>query len=340
MKTLSRPLRAARMLDIVREIDLAASKREAETRFLLHITGDPALAAQLATELSRTPGRSGVHPYLSTAAQVPDAVVRVAIQRGNGAPVTAQPSTLTICVTGGAFPEVGAELPRPGEAARVVIPELSPEVVRDTLVPALLKVVPADLHLALARQLSIFQSAVIRGLIDDTTRTNALYAAGTGVAEIVPVLNLPLNVADTLILTKNQLLMAYKIALAAGREGKPQELMMEVVGVLGGGLLFRQVARGLVGLIPVWGIIPKVAVAYAGTAIIGAAASMWALENRVPSAADLRDLYRESLTRGRTLAQRLLPQRKNQKALPEAGQRQPLQLEPPQNGPDDERKLN
>jgi hypothetical protein len=45
--------------------------------------------------------------------------------------------------------------------------------------------------------------------------------------------------------------------------------------MLGGGLVFRQLARQLVGLIPVVGIVPKVAVAYGGTCMIGRAVVLW-----------------------------------------------------------------
>ncbi len=341
VSALTRPLRAARMLDLVREIDLGAIKREAETRFSLELGGDPALAAQLAAALSATPGRSGVHPYVSVQARgirsalppnlrapdlhVPD--LRIVVQQGFGGsePLSVVP-TLVVCVADETSRNVGAELARPGEAARVVVTELTADLER-TLVPEILRALPRHLHLALGRQLPVFRPAVIRNLIEETSRTNAVYAASTGVAEVVPVLNVPLNVADTVVLGKNQLVMAYKVALAAGKTGKPQELMGEIVGVLGGGLLFRQVARGLVGLIPIWGWLPKVAVAYAGTQVIGTATALWATEGRTVTARDLRGLYENALGRGRTLAGQLLRRNRNMEALSE-GDETP-QLEPP-----------
>lgn len=332
MHTLSRPLRAARLLTLLREVDLGGIKREAEGRFSLHLSGDPQLAARLAENLSATPGRSGVHPYLHV--QAVDALtglppdLRIMVQQGFAAVPTDRVPMLVVCVAGDAPPVVGAEVAHPGETARVAVSALTPESVQGTLVPALLRALPAELHLAVAQQLPVFRPAVIRGLIEEASRTNALYAASTGVAEIVPVLNVPLNVADTVVLTKNQLLMAYKVALAAGKTGKPQELITEIVGVLGGGLLFRQVARGLVGLIPLWGLVPKVAVAYAGTQVIGTATALWATEGRTVSAADVRGLYREALERGRALAQRLVPLRRGRaERLPDTEKM--LELEPP-----------
>ena len=323
MKLPTRYLGAARMLTLLREIDLGALRSEAERRFTLSLGGDPGGARDLAERLSATPGRVGVHPYLNLTdvptvpPNAPNADLQVFVTRGQESPPLHLGPTLTVYLTGGEPLPVGADLPRPGEAGRVVVAELSETSVRKSVIPALLRALPPTLHMALARQLPVVRPAVVRGLIDEAARTNALYAAGTGVAEIVPVLNLPLNVADTLVLTKNQLVMAYKVALAAGRTGSAQELMTEIVGVLGGGLLLRQVARGLVGLVPVWGVVPKVAVAYAGTQLIGTAAALWATEGREVSPDELRALYADALRRGREVAARLVPERFRRKGRAE-----------------------
>ena len=351
MKTLSRPLRAARLLSLLQEVDLGAIKNEAERRFRLELTGDPDLAVKLAELLSETPGRSGVHPYITVqnallSRQPPPAGadLRLNVQKGVVPPAQPFPTpTLSVCVlSSDDTAKVGAELPHPGEAGRVILDDLTAETVQNVLIPQILRALAPTLRLALGKQLPVFRPAVIRGLIEEAARANALYAASTGVAEIVPVLNLPLNVADTVVLTKNQLVMAYKVALAAGKAGRPQELIGELIGVLGGGLLFRQAARGLIGLIPVWGIVPKVAVAYAGTQVIGTAASLWATQGKTVSAAEVRELYVGALTRGRNVAEQLLPARfKRSRAVLEeknkAGENKLAgELEPPKAAQTDE----
>ena len=118
-----------------------------------------------------------------------------------------------------------------------------------------------------------------------------------------------------IVLTKNQLLMGYRLVLASGRDGEPKKLIGEILGMLGGGLVFRQLARQLVGLIPVVGIIPKVAVAYGGTWAIGRAVVLWVTEGRTASAETLRTLSREGLLRGRDGGQgpqRARPRRRRQ----------------------------
>jgi uncharacterized protein (DUF697 family) len=175
----------------------------------------------------------------------------------------------------------------------------------DHLARALFTVVEPDLRLSLARQFPPLRSCAFNALIDETAKANAGYAFSTGLAEVVPVLGVPLTIGDILVLTKNQLMMSYRIALAAGKPGKATELIGEIVGVLGGGLLFRQIARQLAGMLPVVGIVPKVAVAYGGTWAIGRAVTVWATEGRKLTGERLRQLSREGLARGRQVANSL-----------------------------------
>ena len=125
-------------------------------------------------------------------------------------------------------------------------------------------------------------------------------------AEVVPILGVPLNLADIVVLTKNQLVMSYRLALAAGKQGAPRELLGELVSVIGGGFLFRQVGRELVGLMPVIGMVPKVAVAYAGTLAIARAVTVWASEGVRLSPDALKRAYLDAWQRGKRLARSLM----------------------------------
>ena len=177
-----------------------------------------------------------------------------------------------------------------------------------------------DGQLALAAQLPALRRAVFsRTIPSGTSRANASFALTTGLAETVPILTAPLNLGDIVILTKNQLMMCYRIALAAGREGEPRALMGEILGVLGGGVLFRTAARELVGMVPVIGIVPKVAIAYSGTQAIGRAMVAWTTEGRQITADAVAPYSREGLEKGRALAERLAGER--------ASDRKPSRLE-------------
>lgn len=163
----------------------------------------------------------------------------------------------------------------------------------------------ADRQLALARQFPLFRTAVAKALISDTCFSNAAYALSTGIAEIVPIFDIPLNIADMFVLSKAQAFLAYKLGLALGLSTRWQDYVAEFGGVLGGGFLWRQVARSLVGLIPVWGIIPKVAVSYAGTYVVGNAVYQWYLTGRHVSAQQMRQLYVQAFAHGKHVAQNM-----------------------------------
>ncbi|MGW8250633.1 MAG: hypothetical protein ACWGO1_08320 [Anaerolineales bacterium] len=173
-------------------------------------------------------------------------------------------------------------------------------------VPAVMRLLPEH-HLALGRYFPLFRVPVARHLIHDSSTTNAAYSLSTGVIEIIPILNIPLNVADIVILTKNQLFLVFKLGLALGMSTTLQPYLSAFGGVLGVGFFWRQVARMLVGLIPAWGILPKVGVAYAGTFVVGNAVLQWYVTGRHISKEQMRRLYAQAYTSGKRLASRMKP---------------------------------
>lgn len=164
-------------------------------------------------------------------------------------------------------------------------------------------------ELALARHLPAFRDPVSRSVIEDTAAANAAYSLTTGLVEINPIATVPMNLADMLVLTKNQGIMSYKIALAMGMEADFKQIMPQIAGVIGGGFLFRQVARGLVGLVPGLGIVPKVAVAFAGTFATGEAVTRWCATGQEMTAAASRQFYTAAMDRGRKVAAELFKRR-------------------------------
>ncbi|HEX7586892.1 MAG TPA: zinc-ribbon domain-containing protein [Anaerolineae bacterium] len=171
-------------------------------------------------------------------------------------------------------------------------------------IPRVLDALP-ERHLSLARHWPLFRTAVARKLIADTSTSSAAYSFSTGLAEVIPALDIPFNVADVVILTKNQALMVYKLGLVLGLSTRWQDHVAEFGGVVGAGFLWRQVARQLVGLVPVWGILPKVAVAYAGTYALGEAIIRWYQTGHKVSGRGMRELYADALVQGRQVAQNL-----------------------------------
>ena len=196
-----------------------------------------------------------------------------------------------------------------GKRHVLVGPADDPAFLTREFVPAVMRLLP-DLHVALGRFFPLFRVPIARNMINDTCFTNAAYSLSTGLVEIVPILNIPLNVTDVVILSKNQIFLVYKIGLALGMPTDLQSYVATFGGVLGAGFFWRQTARMLVGLIPGWGVIPKVAISYAGTAVVGNAVLQWYLTGRHISKEQVRQLYSQAFVRGKQLIPHLKRERK------------------------------
>jgi len=188
----------------------------------------------------------------------------------------------------------------------------------ERLAAAVLAALPAELHLAAARRLPGLRSVFARRLTAEVSFSNAAFALASGVPSLVPILGIPISAADTVVLTKNQALMVYRLALAYGAPPEFQRRMMEITPVIGAAVVWRQVAGGLVGLVPGYGILPKTAVAYAGTYITGRAAELWYATGLV-SKADLRRFRAEATSRARAVTDEMT--RQAREARGKAGRR-------------------
>jgi uncharacterized protein (DUF697 family) len=176
----------------------------------------------------------------------------------------------------------------------------------DKFVPLVIQLLSQKL-LGLGRDFPLFRIAIARQLISDTNLSNASYAFATGLGEIVPLFSIPLTVTDMIVLTKDQAFLAYKLGLTFGFSTRWQDYMAEFSGVLGTGFVFRQIARTLIGLVPGFGIIPKVGVAYAGTAVVGNAILNWYLTGRHISKGQVSALYEQTYTSGKNIIHIMRP---------------------------------
>jgi uncharacterized protein (DUF697 family) len=172
----------------------------------------------------------------------------------------------------------------------------------DKLASAVLTRLPTELHLVAARSLPGLRAIYARDLIGSTSVTNATYSLASSVPEQIPILSIPFAAADIIVLTKNQAIMVYRLALAYGAPAEFQSRIREVIPVVGGAFLWRQAARSLIGLIPVWGIVPKVAIAYAGTYTTGVVAWRWYESGEIVSTDQVKQISQDAIAIGRARA--------------------------------------
>ena len=317
----------------IRELNVSEIREEAEAPVMIAIGGDETVRSAITSIVRGRPGRfpaagrdalmqfdlplrGDQHAALRSATLIvlaidgqqtaPSDLQRTADQLAlAGAPVCA------ICVGSTRLPTMpNGQPPDLGPLSITFVQETSGEAMAREVLSALVEHIPAEQRVAAARRLPGLRDMVAREVVGDASFSNATYALTSGLPELIPLLNIPLNAADLLVLTKNQALMAYRIALAYGAPGDFQAQMRELLPVVGGGFLWRQVARQLVGLLPGFGLVPKVAVAYAGTYATGQAAMLWYSKGEVLSQSGLRTLYKQALAIGKERTRDLIARRR------------------------------
>jgi uncharacterized protein (DUF697 family) len=165
-----------------------------------------------------------------------------------------------------------------------------------------------DLDLALGRQFQPFRRIVVERIIHMVARENALFVIATALPNVVPsLIELPWAfgefASDTAFLTANQVRMAFQIAAACGKNVGLAGQKAEVLTIGAGAFGWRALARELVSHIPLGGgLIPKAAIAYAGTYLAGKGMEYLHVHDDKPSAAQREQLYQEGLEHGRGFA--------------------------------------
>lgn len=326
------------IFNVIKEVDVRPSRDAAETPFIIAFTSrDAAFADYLSALMYRGARQHELPAYrasialpLGASAQLARANFVFIITRAdanydeelrvqNALIAAGVPALICQLQEQPAQTAVAIPIPPPQPAKQIMPPQniIVLPLINGTLdeATALKKITQAVRHrrvideLALARHLPAFREPVVKALIEDVAVANAAYSLGTGILEINPVTGLPLTVADTVILTKNQAVMAYKIALAMGMQSDFKSVMPEIAGVIGGGFVFRQAARSLVGLLPGLGILPKVAIAFAGTMAVGEAVYFYAANGEALTRDGLKAMYNKALEHGREIAENLLAKR-------------------------------
>ncbi len=170
-----------------------------------------------------------------------------------------------------------------------------------------------DSHaLALARMFPAFRVAVTRNTIHTISKENALFSIMTALPNVLPSLaELPWAVgefaSDTAVLTANQIRMAFLLAGASDREVGYREQRSEIGSIVAGAWGWRAAARQLTGKIPFGGgLIPKAAIAYAGTYVVGLSLERIYRIGYGLTREERKDAYEAALARGKDVAAGLI----------------------------------
>ena len=204
--------------------------------------------------------------------------------------------------------------PARGAASVYYVSAMTLPELRRHLLPGIVRAYHGD-EVALAAAVPAFRPSAAAKLTSDCAMTSLKIAAASALADHVPVLGLITggiaSAGDTIAITALQMQMLLRIAAAYGK--KPEfARILELMPVVGGGYGWRALARELSGFIPVAGIPIKAAIAYAGTLVVGQAATHYYETGMPMSPKRVRALYRDASERAKAFATRFIrPKRKS-----------------------------
>jgi hypothetical protein len=169
-----------------------------------------------------------------------------------------------------------------------------------------------DLGLALARNFHPFRQRVVDRIIFTVSRENAVFALVTALPDVIPsFIELPWSVtefaSDAAFLTINQIRMAFLIAVASDKTAGYSLQKAEIAGIITGAFGWRALAREFVGKIPFGGgLIPKGAIAFAGTFVEGLGLDRLYRLGYGLSSEERRSSYQEAFERGKGLVETVM----------------------------------
>jgi hypothetical protein len=168
-----------------------------------------------------------------------------------------------------------------------------------------------DLAVPLAMHVHPFREEVSRRMVKKVAKENAIFSLATAIPDIVPFVSLPWAIgefaSDTAFLTANQIRMAFLLAAASDRDVGYREQRGEIASIVMGAFGWRTMARELVGKIPLGGgLIPKAAIAYAGTRVVGLSLERFYRVGSGYTREERRQAYVDALERGKTFAASVL----------------------------------
>jgi hypothetical protein len=172
-----------------------------------------------------------------------------------------------------------------------------------------------ELWVPVARCFPAFRDEVVGRLIAKVARENALFSIVTSLPNLAPFLGLAWAIgefaSDTAILTINQIRLAFLIAAASDSPVGYREQKGQIASLVTSAFGWRAVAREMVSKIPMGGgVVPKAAVAYAGTWVVGMGLDRYQRLGRGLTAAEKQELYTRALERGRQLVHEILERRR------------------------------
>ncbi|HTE19645.1 MAG TPA: hypothetical protein VK689_14860 [Armatimonadota bacterium] len=276
--------------DVIKEVSAQPIRQEAERLFVLALAGEPGAVAV-------------AHAAVLGAGVTPEQTARAAPFFFSASPPYSAAdenrlryADLLVSLPGGP----GITDLRPADTLLVEQPEHVLELVLAHR---------PDLRVPLARRFPGFRTPAAEQVIRDTSRINAEFAAIAGLSQSIPFLAPLFPVVagtDIMVLTKNQVMMIFRLAAIYGEDMGLKARAREIAPVIGGALGWRTLARQLAGAIPgALGLPLRAGIAFSGTYAVGRAAQMAFDVGRRPTRREMARIYEEGTQLARDTVGRL-----------------------------------
>lgn len=175
------------------------------------------------------------------------------------------------------------------------------------------------LGLPLARLFPPFREEVCSRLISKISGENAALSLATALPNIAPLLGLGWAVgefaSDSVILTMNQVRLAFLLGAANDRPVGYGPQRTEVASIIAGAFGWRAAARQLISKIPMGGgLLPKAAIAYAGTVVVGRGLERYYRFGYKYTREERRQAYEDAFEKGKQIASGLIEKIRSRKS--------------------------
>ncbi|MCL5104492.1 MAG: hypothetical protein M1133_10320 [Armatimonadetes bacterium] len=171
-------------------------------------------------------------------------------------------------------------------------------------------------QLPLARALPALRSEAALESIQMVSIENAIFVVSTSLGNIIPNPLQPLaavaaSMGDLIVLTANQLRLLFRLAAIYDRDLGFKQQAPEVMSIVGAAFGWRSIARELVGQIPLGGgVVPKAAIAFAGTWAIGDGVAYYYATGRKLTKEEIKERFDDAFQKGKTTAESLFSKAK------------------------------
>jgi uncharacterized protein (DUF697 family) len=273
----------------VKQVSVTAIGREAERPVRLLVAGAPEAREEVQRELI------GVNPAQQEPSIQQSLLFFDSTALPSGFPQSLGPDDIVIDLGGGLAPGTSA-------AHYYNVEELGG---LNRVIERLLDMRP-DLWLALGRRFPGLRRRVSERIVHETATTNAEWAMLNALPGVIPLAAWLLPTAaigDIFLLTKNQVMMMYRLAAAHGLPLDLRARSRDLAPLLGSAFGWRAIARELVAVVPGGiGMVARGAFAYAGTAALGRATTLLYQTGRQASRAQISRFYKDAYAGARRIA--------------------------------------